>query len=183
MKKNDIHSIDRYVITGIFLSLFLYNPAKSEPMGHPIGFEYKNVPLKTALDSLIEVHRVAVVYQDRDLEGKQTSARCVDCTPEDALNILLLNQNLQWKKKGIQFIVVSTLHPKIKNEFVIKGIVRDGMTGEPIPYANVHIHNTHRGDITNSDGYFNIASKLDSYFLNVSYIGYERVQIPFSFLD
>ena len=71
-------------------------------MGHPIGFEYKNVPLKTALDSLIEVHRVAVVYQDRHLEGKQTSARCVDCTPEDALNILLLNQNLQWKKKGKQ---------------------------------------------------------------------------------
>ena len=88
-------------------------------MGHPIGFDYKNVPLKTALDSLIEAQRVSVVYQDHHLEGKQTSARCVDCTLEDALNILLLNQSLQWKKKGKQFIVVSTLHSKIKNEFII----------------------------------------------------------------
>ena len=152
-------------------------------MGHPIGFEYKNVPLKIALDSLIETQRVSVVYQDHHLEGKQTSARCIDCTLEDALNILLLDQSLQWKKKGKQFIIVSTLHSKTKNEFVIKGIVRDGLTGEPIPYANVHIYNTHRGDITNSDGYFSIASKLDSCFLNISYIGYETVQIPLLFPD
>jgi outer membrane cobalamin receptor len=183
LKKNDIYSIDRYVIIGIFLSLFFYNPAKSEPLDHSIGFDYKNVPLKTALDSLIEAQRVSVVYQDHHMEGKQTSARCVDCTLEDALNILLLDQSLQWKKKGKQFIVVSTLHSKIKNEFIIKGIVRDGLTGEPIPYANVHIYNTHRGDITNGDGYFSIASKLDSCFLNISYIGYETVQIPLLFPD
>jgi len=181
LKKNDTHSIDCYVITGIFLALFLYNPAQSESVGHPIDFDYKNIPLKTALDSLIEIHRIAVVYQDRHLEGKRTSARCVDCTTDDALNILLLNQNLQWKKKGKQFIVVATRHPETKDEFIIKGIVRDNITGEPILYANVYIQNTHLGDITNSEGYFYIASKLDSCSLNISYIGYEPVQIPFSF--
>jgi outer membrane receptor for ferrienterochelin and colicin len=183
LKKNDTHSIDRYVITGIFLSLFLYNPAQSESVGEPIDFDYKNIPLKTALDSLIEIHRVAVVYQDRHLEGKQTSAQCIHCSTEDALNNLLLNQNLQWKKKGNQFIVVATLNPDIINEFVLSGIVRDEITGEPIPYANVHIQNTHLGDITNTEGYFYIASQLDSSFFNVSYIGYEPVQIPFSLTD
>ena len=117
MKKNDIYSIDRYINIGIVLSLFLYNPANSEPIGHSIGFDYKNVPLKTALDSLIEGQRVSIVYQDHHLKGKQTSARCFDCTTEDALNILLLDQSLQWKKKGKQFIVVSTVYSKIKIEF------------------------------------------------------------------
>ena len=183
MKKNDTHSIDRYVITGIFLSLFLYNPAQSESVGQPIDFDYKNIPLKTALDSLIEIHRVAVVYQDRHLEGKQTSAQCIDCSTEDALNNLLFNQDLQWKKKGNQFIVVATLYPEFTYEFVLSGIVRDELTGEPISYANVHIQNTHLGDITNSEGYFYIVSKLDSCSFNVSYIGYEPVKIPFSISD
>ncbi|MBH50065.1 MAG: hypothetical protein CMG69_04850 [Candidatus Marinimicrobia bacterium] len=183
MKKNDTHFIDRYVITGILLSLFLYNPIKSESNGQLVDFDYQNTSLKTALDSLIDSHQVAIIYQDRHLEGKRISAKCAECTMEAALNTLFLGHGLKWKHKGKQYIVIAKAKSGIKREFILKGVVRDKLSGEPILYANVHIQNTHFGDITNQEGYFYIPTSIDSGSVNISYIGYEPITVPIFFSE
>jgi len=183
LKKNDTHSIDRYVIAGILLSFFLYNPIKSESNEQLVDFDYQNTSLKTALDSIIDYHQVAIIYQDRHLEGKRISAKCADCTIEEALNTLFFNQGLKWKHKGRQYIVITNANSDIKNEFILKGLVRDKLSGEPIQYANVHIQNTHFGDITNQEGFFYFPTIIDSGSINISYIGYEPIRVPISFSE
>ena len=114
------------------------------------------------------------MYQDRHLKDKQTSARCSGCTTEEALDTLLAEHNLNWEKVGNQYIIST---PDSKEEmYTIHGYVRDYISGESIPYANVFFMNTSTGGVTNQNGYFLLKAPRGKHTLQVSYIGYEMVR-------
>ena len=114
------------------------------------------------------------MYQDRHLKDKQTSARCSGCTTEEALDTLLAEHNLNWEKVGNQYIIST---PDSKEEmYTIHGYVRDYISGESIPYANVFFMNTSTGGVTNQNGYFSLKAPRGKHTLQVSYIGYEMVR-------
>ena len=114
------------------------------------------------------------MYQDRHLKDKQTSARCSGCTTEEALDTLLTEHNLNWEKVGNQYIIST---PDSKEEmYTIHGYVRDYISGESIPYANVFFMNTSTGGVTNQNGYFLLKAPRGKHTLQVSYIGYEMVR-------
>jgi ferric enterobactin receptor len=55
----------------------------------------------------------------------------------------------------------------------IKGVVSDSESGEALPYTNVTVWGTHRGAITNSDGYFVLVNEpVGIITLVVRYLGY-----------
>lgn len=65
----------------------------------------------------------------------------------------------------------------------IHGFIRDGQTGEPLPYANVILPDLNRGGVSAADGYYVIAGlPTGSYNLVVSIIGYanhkQTIQLP-----
>ena len=162
--------------TGLFLSLFIVFSNTVFPQTHSdsLSFNYKNSSLKSALDSLIHQHHIVVVYQDRHLKNKQTSGRCSGCTIEEALDTLLAEHNLNWEKIGNQYIIST---PDSKEEmYAIHGYVRDYISGESIPYANVFFMNTSTGGVTNQNGYFSLKAPRGKHTLQVSYIGYEMVR-------
>ncbi len=58
---------------------------------------------------------------------------------------------------------------------IIKGKVIDKSTGEPLPYADVHLIEIKKGTITKSDGTFSITGvPAGEYTIEVSYVGYKR---------
>lgn len=58
--------------------------------------------------------------------------------------------------------------------YAIKGIVKDAISGEPLPYVNVAIWNTIQGTVTDSVGKFEIPDvSPGSYRLQASFIGYK----------
>jgi hypothetical protein len=62
----------------------------------------------------------------------------------------------------------------------ISGHVRDGRSGEALPYANVVVKGTSRGTTTNTNGYFVLVNEPAGLCtLFVHYIGYESQQISF----
>lgn len=64
-------------------------------------------------------------------------------------------------------------------EVVIKGLVKDAHSEEPVPFASVELIGSKRGAVTDSSGRFTIVLKMpmrDS--LTVSYVGYARVVVP-----
>ncbi len=65
-----------------------------------------------------------------------------------------------------------------QNGSIISGQVKD-VKGEPIPGANVSVVGTNIGTITDIDGNFNIEIKPNQ-ILNISFIGYESKNVPFS---
>jgi len=61
---------------------------------------------------------------------------------------------------------------------VVRGLVRDSKTKEPLPYCNIAVKNDRRGTITNGDGVFSIPVSLRRDTLLFSYVGYEMLVIP-----
>ena len=61
---------------------------------------------------------------------------------------------------------------------VVRGVVTDAETGEPLPAANVQIEGTYRGTITNDDGAFELLLDALPATLLVRFIGYETARIP-----
>ncbi|MEA3287346.1 MAG: carboxypeptidase-like regulatory domain-containing protein, partial [Candidatus Marinimicrobia bacterium] len=81
----------------------------------------------------------------------------------------------------IMSILVSTTYAQIRS---ISGTIRDTVTLEPLPYANLMIKGTYLGGTSNVDGYFYL-SGLDHDSLEVvcSYIGYITYNQKFRFED
>ena len=77
----------------------------------------------------------------------------------------------------IFFVVASFV---VYPQEVIKGKIVDGKTGNPIPYANILIKNTHYGTISNEQGNFSLVIPNGKSFpvtLLVSSIGYKTKEV------
>ena len=60
---------------------------------------------------------------------------------------------------------------------VIKGVVTDAETGEPLPFANVYTDKYH-AVITDYEGKFRLEIPADAQAFQVSYLGYETQRVP-----
>ena len=133
------------------------------------------MPLKVALDTLVHTYKLNIVYRDQIVSKVYTSGSCNNCSPEEAITVLLENSDLEWKRNQSQYIIV---HKSI--DFVgrlISGYILDGYTGEFIPHANILVKNTYRGTISDQFGFFTISGTVQSAdTLIISYIGYESTE-------
>ena len=63
--------------------------------------------------------------------------------------------------------------------YMIKGIVTDSITGEPLPYVAVILKGTTIGATTDMDGAFTLSSSSKVRTLQVSYLGYTEKELKF----
>ena len=143
-----------------------------------IQFNFNNVELKSALQTLIVDHNVAIIFPD-NIPNTLVDARCNSCSIDETLNLILLSTDLTWEKNNIQFII------KEKEPipyYKISGRVLDQTTNSPIPHTNVFISNSSLGDISNHDGIFSISNiYTKNCSLIISYIGYNHKIIELEF--
>jgi len=77
---------------------------------------------------------------------------------------------------GIVFIFL-TLRSQAQEQEIVRGIVVDSATFNPLPYVNIRIKNSFRGTNTDAQGNFSVlASKQDTLILSL--VGYQNVVIP-----
>ncbi|MDE7468453.1 MAG: DUF5686 and carboxypeptidase regulatory-like domain-containing protein [Muribaculaceae bacterium] len=62
--------------------------------------------------------------------------------------------------------------------YFIRGIVRDSITDEPLPYASVIIGDAGRGTVADDDGVFEFTMPADASSFQVSYMGYDKKTVP-----
>ena len=134
-----------------------------------IQFNFNNVELKSALQTLIVDHNIAIIFPD-NIPNTLVDARCDSCNINETLNLVLLSTDLIWEKNNIQYIIKEKeLIPYYK----VSGRVIDKTTNSPIPHTNVFISNSALGDISNHDGIFSISNiYTKNCSLIISYIGY-----------
>lgn len=67
----------------------------------------------------------------------------------------------------------------------LKGVIKDAVTGDPLPYANVEVAGKNIGRVASSEGKFklNLAGTGRPDTVRFSYLGYEPVSLPVSTLD
>jgi len=61
---------------------------------------------------------------------------------------------------------------------VIHGLVTDSLTNKPLPYCNIAIKHTKKGNITNGEGRFSVSVNLLKDTVLFSYLGYNTKAIP-----
>jgi ferric enterobactin receptor len=67
--------------------------------------------------------------------------------------------------------------PKTFN-FKLNGIIKDKLTGEALPFANIQIKGTQLGTTSNMDGYYSLAKvPSDTSVLIVQYVGYDKTEV------
>lgn len=162
-------------LTPILFIALCWFPLKAE---NSYSFSFENKPLRDALIHLIHEKNISIIFSDQGVDSTSISAQCDDCTPEEALDIILRSTPLSWKKTGQQF----TIYKPRYFQFSLNGIVTDSLTGESVPFANVFIKNNYVGNVTNQNGRFtlvNIPTKVCT--LQISYIGYETSYKPLFF--
>ena len=143
-----------------------------------IQFNFNNVELKSALQTLIVDHNIAIIFPD-NIPNTLVDARCDSCNTNETLNLILSSTDLTWEKNNVQFIIKER---ESIPYYRISGRVIDQTTNSPIPHTNIFISNSSLGDISNHDGIFSISNIYSkSCSLIISYIGYDHKIIELQF--
>jgi hypothetical protein len=149
------------------------------------SFQWNDLPLRTSLDSLMKWYSESIVYLDKDVEGKEVSASCTNCTFDKALDAVLNGSSLIWIKRGNQIILKEQELPLARRYFTISGIVTDSITGEWIVGASVLLQDSagqeyktvRRWCPTNAFGFYSLPEVSPGrYTLVVHAIGYENAR-------
>ena len=172
MKRKPTSSTKKFFSSGIALLFLSVSPTYSQ--NSSIQFNYRDVSLKVALDTLVDTYELNIVYRDQIVSKVYTRGSCNNCSPEEALNALLENSDLEWKKNQSQYVIIRKNQHSDRS---ISGYIFDGHTGEFIPHANILVKNTYRGTISDQFGFFTISGTVQSAdTLIISYIGYEPTE-------
>ena len=75
----------------------------------------------------------------------------------------------------ISFIFAS--NTLFAQNFNVKGLVTDALTGETLPGVNVIVKNSSKGDVTDFDGNYKISSVPKGSILVFSYLGYKTKEV------
>ena len=172
MKRKPTSSTKKFFSSGIALLFLSVSPTYSQ--NSSIQFNYRDISLKVALDTLVDTYELNIVYRDQIVSKVYTRGSCNNCSPEEALNALLENSDLEWKKNQSQYVIIRKNQHSDRS---ISGYIFDGHTGEFIPHANILVKNTYRGTISDQFGFFTISGTVQSTdTLIISYIGYEPTE-------
>ena len=155
--------------------------AAAQASGGHTSFRFENVPLRTALDSLMPQYPESIVYLDKDVEGRFVTADCVNCSFEQALDNILYSTGLMWIRIGNQVVLREQEMQDTRREGTISGTAKDSLTGDQIAGASI-IHRDSSGSdnnsvrswcSTNNFGFFSLPHiRSGSYVLAVRALGY-----------
>jgi hypothetical protein len=172
LKRKPTSSTKKFFSSGIALLFLSVSPTHSQNFN--IQFNYRDVPLKVALDTLVHTYELNIVYRDQIVSKVYTSGSCNNCSPEEAITALLENSDLEWKRNQSQYVIV---RKNQASDRLISGYILDGHTGEFIPHANILVKNTYHGTVSDQYGFFTLTGTVQSAdTLIISYIGYEPTE-------
>ncbi len=124
--------------------------------GYTLDYLFTDTPVPTALEIIFRNNpEVGFFIDDKNH---------VQVIPRSILNASKLSAaNQKYRGKPEKF------------NFTATGIVKDKLSGEPLPFASVLIRGTSRGSSTNVDGYFTLPNiPSDTSALLVYYLGYYK---------
>lgn len=108
------------------LSLFWFCGLRAgEP---PVSFEFHKTPLTDAMRTVIREHRLPLIFSEEMLASYQVTARCLSCSPEQALELLLNGTPFQARYESGRFYLVD-----MRDIWgSVQGVVRHKNEGTPV---------------------------------------------------
>ena len=132
-------------------------------------------------------YELDIKYDQEDVAGIEIYGNLKDATLEEALQKVLYNTPLDFKmfeERRIEIFKAKgkkeeqKLYTKISKNVTLSGKVKDDLTGETLPYANVVVQNSQIGTQSNVDGHFSLFGiPSDTSSLEISFLGYTSKSI------
>lgn len=152
-----------------------------------------SIPISQALDDLSDRYQVSIIYDAEQLKGIYVKDIRSSNSVENDLKQILKGKGFTYKKLNAQAIVIKKkakaqniqptgLKKPLIERKLIKGIVKDGASKQPLLGASVLIIGTNRGVLTESDGSFELQAELGKR-LKIRYFGYEDLTLKINAED
>src|SRR5690625_3097150 len=149
-----------------------------------ITLELDQVPLKKALKQIAGQANAGLYYNSAFLPEKTISLRLQAVPLDKAIRNVLVgtslkaitsgrNITLEWKRATAKI-----QRPLVNIQETISGAVTDGQSGETLPGVIILVKGTSTGASTDANGAFELTVESLQDTLVVTYIGYQRQEVP-----
>jgi hypothetical protein len=140
------------------------------------------VPLKEALEALMDRTRIALVYDNTLVAGRTAICRAERAPLEEALACVLRGTGLDYARLSSGTYTLFVLPEEAPHYGGLEGAVTDAETGAPLPGAHVLLLTSAdgrpSGTVANDAGRFALVHLLPgAHRLAVSHVGYRRTEI------
>ncbi len=145
-----------------------------QPEAPPYSLVVRGVPLQQALEALGRLTRIDLVYTSDLVEGKHTFCAGRRLSAEALLACVLSGSGLDYVRSSSgAYVLIEAVQEQPRFGY-LSGSVVDGVTGAPLPFANVLLADAAAGTSANEAGLFSFAALLSGpHRVVVTYVGYE----------
>ena len=144
-----------------------------------LALSFRDVPVRTALEELVSLTGISLVYSSELVTGRSTVCRMEGADAEGLLRCILEGAELDFYRLSSGTYVVIDGPEALPAFGTISGQIVDDMTGEPVPYAAVSLADGSRSGFANATGVFFFPRLLPGpHQLVVSQPGYAARRLP-----
>ncbi len=160
----------RYYLTLLLLSIWLATNAQQ--VNPKVSISIPATSLEAALKLLERESRIPISYELTRVKGIQVKARTYkDVALETILIELLEGTSLDFKQKGGNILIT----PRPRAAKTLSGFVEDAASGEKLIGVSLVLPQHQAGTTTNNYGFYSLTVPGDSLHVQISYIGYQRL--------
>jgi TonB-linked SusC/RagA family outer membrane protein len=145
-----------------------------------IDVAFEETDLEDALKVIANKSGLKLTFRGDVMVNKKITLRDGNISVSDALKTLLEGTSLDYRFSSQRHLIIQRrmlTETEITAE-VITGIVTDEQSGKALPGVNILVKGTNIGASTNADGEFSLDAPSLTDTLVVSFIGYEKREIP-----
>ncbi|SFM85859.1 Outer membrane receptor proteins, mostly Fe transport [Chitinophaga sp. YR627] len=165
----------RHFIT-VYL-LFAWLTVNAQNAGQKLSINIPAGSLEATLKLLEQQSRTPISYELTRVRGIQVKAHLYIDTPlEKILTDILKGTPLDYKQKGGNILIIA--RPASVN--TLSGFIEDAVSGEKLIGVSIIMTQLQGGTTTNNYGFYSITVPGDSLRLQISYIGYSRLDTVIS---
>lgn len=173
--------MNRFITLFLFLFIVLSGNIYSQDdiLLKRVKYRAVNRDLSNVIVDLSKKSKVNIVFKITDIPEKNINLYAPDYTLKDILDYIIKGTNLIYDIVDKQ-IVIFIPNKEEKQEYTVKGYIRDVSTGEKLVYANIYLPDFTRGTISNEYGFFSMKLKKGDNKIVFSYLGYNSKTIDVS---
>ena len=152
-------------------------PARAQAEGYALSL--RDVPVGTALEELVTLTGISLVYSSEVVRGRRTVCRTESASPEELLRCITEGAGLDFYRLSSGTYVVIEAPEALPAFGTLSGQIVDAVTGEPVPFAQVELADGTRSARSNGAGIFLLTRLLPGpHQLLVAQWGYTPQRLP-----
>jgi hypothetical protein len=165
--------IPRAVALALTFVTLLGAPAPALGQVETFDLAVRDVPVSVALEDLVSMTGISLVYSSDVVRGKRTVCRAEGASSEELLRCVVHGAGLDFYRLSSGTYVVIAAPEALPAFGTLAGEIVDALTGEPVPAASVELADGSARAVTNGAGLFLMPRLLPGpHELRVSHFGY-----------